>query len=87
MLLFCDQGSSTDDTELFIFMLVGLVLVVLLLPKSLLAVAGGVVVRRAGAVTLLPFACAAEDDLESCRDQEQTATKYESANAAQWRRC
>lgn len=64
--LLCDQGPSSDGTEFLIFVLVGFVLVVLLLPESSLAVAGGVVVRGAGAVALLPLACAAEDDFESC---------------------
>ena len=64
MLFLCDQGSSTDDTEF----LVSLILVVLLLPESLLAVAGGVIVRWAGAVALFPLTCAAEDDFESCGD-------------------
>lgn len=68
MLFLCDQGSSTDDTKFLVFMLVGLVLVVLLLPESLLAVAGGVIVRWAGAVTLFPLTCAAEDDFERCGD-------------------
>ncbi len=68
VLLFGDQGASTaDGTELRI-MTMGLVFVVLPLPKSSLAVAGGVVVRWAGAVTLLSLACAAEDDFQSSRD-------------------
>lgn len=47
-------------------MLGTLVLVVLLLPKSFLAVAGCVVVGWAWAVTLLPLAGAAEDYFKSC---------------------
>lgn len=47
-------------------MLVCLILVVLSLPETLFAIAGGVVVRWAGAVALLPLTCAAEDDFESC---------------------
>lgn len=69
MPLFCDQTSSTDGTdgtELLILMLRGLILVILLLPESSFAVAGGVVVRWAGAVALLPLAGAAEDDFECC---------------------
>lgn len=78
MLLLCYQGSSTNNTELLIFMLVGLVLVVLFLPEALLAVAGGIIVRWAGTVTLFPLACAAEDDFESCGDQEQNTAEYEN---------
>lgn len=65
MLLFCNQGSSTNDTKLLI-VLGTLVLVVLLLPKTFLAVAGRVVVGWAWAVTLLPLAGAAEDYFKSC---------------------
>ena len=78
MLFLCDQGSSTDDTELLIFMLVCLVLIVLLLPESLLAVAGGIIVRGARAVTLFPLTCAAEDDFKSCGDEEQTPAAHMS---------
>lgn len=71
VLFFRDQGSGTADTnstEFRIFVLVGLIVAVLLLPESLLAVAGGVVVCWAGAVTLLPFTCAAKNDFQSRRD-------------------
>lgn len=64
VLLLCDQSSgtsSTSGTELLI-----LIFIILLLPESSLAVAGCVVVRWAGAVTLVPLTCAAEDDFESC---------------------
>lgn len=70
MLLFCDQGSSADYTELLIFVLGGLVLVVLLLPETFLAVTRGVVVRWAWSVTLFPLTGAAEDDFKSCRNEE-----------------
>lgn len=79
VLLFGNQGTSAaEGTKLSIFMSMGLVLVVLLLPESSLAVAGGIVVRRAGAVTLFPLACAAEDDFQSCGDEEENAAEYES---------
>ena len=59
-------------------MLVGLVLVVLPFPESLLAGAGGIIVRWAGAVTLFPLACTTENDLQCCRDQKENAAEYES---------
>ena len=69
VLLFGNQGpSAAEGTKLSIFMSMGLVLVILFLPESLLARAGGIVVRGAGTVTLFPLACAAEDDFQSCGD-------------------
>lgn len=59
-------------------MFVVFILVVLPLPESSLAITGGVVVRWARAVTLFPLACAAEDNFESCGNEEQTAAQYDS---------
>ena len=47
-------------------MFLGLVLIVLPLPELCLSGAGGVIVRRAGTVTLFSLARAAKDDFESC---------------------
>ena len=68
VLLFGDQSSSTNSTKLCIFMCVGLILVVLLLPESFFTGAGGIVVGWAGAVTLVPLACTTENDLQTCRE-------------------
>lgn len=76
MFLFGNQGSSTNSTKLCIFMLLGLILVVFPLPELSFTVAGGVVVRWAGAVTLFPLTCTTENYLQCCRDQKENTAEH-----------
>lgn len=65
MLLFY-QSAGTDGAQLSVLHSLVLVLVVLPLPEALLAIARGVIVGRAGTVTLLSLMSTAQEDLKGC---------------------
>lgn len=72
VLIFGDQGSGTDSSELGV--LHALVLVfVLALPEALFAVAGGVVVGGTGTVAFFAFVGAGKEDFEGSADEEEEA--------------
>ena len=73
VLVFSNQGSSTNGTELGVLHALVLVFGVFALPEALLAVAGGVVVGGAGTVAFFALVGAGEDDFEGGADEEEEA--------------
>ena len=69
--VFSGQGADTNGTELGVLHAFVLVFGVLALPEALLAIAGGVVVGGAGAVTFFTLVGAGEEDFEGGTDEEE----------------
>lgn len=78
VLVFSNQGSGTNDTELGVLHAFVLGFGVLALPEALLAVAGGVVVGGAGTVAFFALVGAGEEDFEGGADEEEEAAGWVS---------